>query len=149
MAIPTNTAYKNTIQVDVEKMEPIYRWLLNGGENLKTPVGNYDFCFRFWSDVRAVAQPYATLDPPWGLSPDQIPGSCGSICCIGGAIEALYGEGEDLGPVETGKLVGLDSVASNLLFFGTAVFRSNMAAQDFAKVVKKLMDENVVDWSVV
>jgi hypothetical protein len=144
---------QNTSQVDKEKLEPIYQWLVNGGEDLKCVVGgkerHYDFCYLEWRTSRSSAEMY-----------NIIPGHCGSVCCVGGAIEQYYRDQFKEIPsyADVGIFVGLDFAVTDNLFFpsragvvkeGREIDAYKLSATEVAKVLRKLMDENVLDWSIV
>jgi hypothetical protein len=134
---------ENTLQVDREKLAPILAWLAAGGKNLHTPVGNYDFCLKIWDRPRAKVRE------------ELVPGSCDNIGCIGGAIQSLYRAklGDDPSAASVGRFVGLDEQIAYMLFFPgyyQELFSGpfHLPARRVARVLRKLMDENVLDWSV-
>jgi hypothetical protein len=124
------TKVDNITPVKVEVLRPIRDWLAAGGRGLQTKDGERDFDYSTWN--------------------------CGTYCCIGGAICALFGGELLFFPDEVAtKTAGLKKKVGELLFFPDNVITSSgrspydLSPQEVAKVLTVLMETNILDFSIV
>lgn len=130
---------KNTSELNVERVTYLRDWLANGAPHIMTPagpIGKFDLSI-------------------WRYIPYGMPGAstaCGSVCCIGGTAEMLYGD-YAMTDNEVGALLGLDTDATNELFFPTYPDRVDtvqsaysLPPEKVANVLTHLIEHNEVDW---
>lgn len=113
------------------RLVEVAEWLERGGDEYK---GVHEFNMRYW----------------------DVASACGTLCCVGGAIEAFNREAvAELRRTRqymtresmAAALVGIDAVEAYRLFYPDYIEQFAATAKDVAKVVRHLIDTGKVDWS--
>ncbi len=107
-------------------------------DEIEKPTRGFGFNMDWWSVNGAVLKGWPLREPT---------NYCGTVCCIGGHAEAMYGTKRDLGWTEAGRLLGLDEVKAYLLFYPNLGDYASISRSHAARVLRHLAATGLVDWS--